>query len=119
MKANHCSLIVGVIWLSLRANTAIGLPQMETTGAESSEWTAHGKDATERRFSPLTQINAMNAGRLGLVWTYDLQSTRGVEATPLVVNGVMYVTAPWSIVHAVDARTPLCQCGVRHLTSII
>ena len=91
--------------MSLGANTAIGLPKAERTGAESNGWTTHGKDAAERRFSPLTQINVKNAGRLGLVWTYDLQSTRGVEATPLVVNNVMYVTAPWSIVHAVDART--------------
>ena len=42
---------------------------------------------------------------LGLVWSYDLESTRGVEATPLVVDGIMYVTASWSVVHAIDART--------------
>ena len=39
------------------------------------------------------------------MWAYDLESTRGVEATPLVVDGVMYVTASWSVVHAIDART--------------
>ena len=42
---------------------------------------------------------------MGLVWSYDLESTRGVEATPLVVDGIMYVTASWSIVHAIDVRT--------------
>jgi quinohemoprotein ethanol dehydrogenase len=42
---------------------------------------------------------------LGLVWSYDLESTRGVEATPLVVDGIMYVSASWSIVHAIDVRT--------------
>ena len=42
---------------------------------------------------------------LGLVWSYNLESTRGVEATPLVVDGIMYVTASWSMVHAIDART--------------
>ena len=41
---------------------------------------------------------------LGLVWAYDLESRRGVEATPLVVDGVMYVSASWSVVHAVDVR---------------
>ena len=39
------------------------------------------------------------------MWTYTLESIRGVEATPLVVDGIMYVTASWSVVHAVDART--------------
>jgi quinohemoprotein ethanol dehydrogenase len=42
---------------------------------------------------------------LGLVWSYNLESTRGVESTPLVVDGIMYVTASWSVVHAVDVRT--------------
>ena len=38
-------------------------------------------------------------------WTYNLESVRGVEATPLVVDGIMYVSASWSVVHAIDART--------------
>ncbi len=42
---------------------------------------------------------------LGLAWSYNLESTRGVEATPLVVDGIMYVTASWSVVHAIDVRT--------------
>jgi quinohemoprotein ethanol dehydrogenase len=43
--------------------------------------------------------------RLGLAWSYDFEMNRGAEATPLVVDGVMYVTSAWSIVHAIDART--------------
>ncbi|MGH7340364.1 MAG: PQQ-binding-like beta-propeller repeat protein, partial [Candidatus Rokuibacteriota bacterium] len=68
-------------------------------------WPTHGLDAAETRFSRLKQVNDTNVGGLGLVWSYDLESTRGVEATPLVVEGIMYVTASWSIVHALDART--------------
>jgi PQQ-dependent dehydrogenase (methanol/ethanol family) len=71
----------------------------------SSDWSVHGHDDAGTRFSPLAQINAGNVKDLGLAWSYSLDSTRGVESTPLVVNGVMYVTAPWSIVHALDART--------------
>jgi quinohemoprotein ethanol dehydrogenase len=70
-----------------------------------TNWSSYGADAAETRFSDLQQIDASNVGKLGLVWSYDLKSTRGVEATPLVVNGVMYVTAPWSVVHAIDARS--------------
>ena len=71
----------------------------------TKDWLSHGLDYSEARFSRLKQINAGNAKSLGLVWSYDLESTRGVEATPLVVDGIMYVTASWSIVHAIDTRT--------------
>jgi len=76
-----------------------------TAKAGNTGWTTNGHDDAGTRFSPLTQINTANAKDLGLAWTYDLESTRGVESTPLVIGHVMYVTAPWSIVHALDART--------------
>lgn len=69
------------------------------------EWPVHGYDNAGTRFSPLKEITAGNVNALGLVWSYDLESTRGVEATPIVANGVMYVSAPWSVVHAIDVRT--------------
>jgi quinohemoprotein ethanol dehydrogenase len=98
-------LVAGVAW-------AAGGPAARVDGAfivanakTSRDWPTYGLDYAESRFSRLAQINAGNVGDLGLVWSYDLESTRGVEATPLVVDGVMYVTAPWSIVHAIDVRT--------------
>ena len=53
----------------------------------TADWPSHGLDYAETRFSRLTQINAGNVKELGLVWSYNLESTRGVEATPLVVDG--------------------------------
>jgi quinohemoprotein ethanol dehydrogenase len=76
-----------------------------TAAASSAEWLTIGRDYAETRFSPLTQINSSNVGRLGLAWSYDTQSLRGLEATPLVADGVMYSSADWSNVFAVDART--------------
>jgi len=73
--------------------------------ATSEEWPSYGLDYSETRFSKLSQISTDNVARLGLAWTYDLGSTRGVEATPLVVDGIMYVTASWSVVHAINVRT--------------
>ena len=73
--------------------------------ATGKDWPSYGLDYAETRHSKLTQINVDNVKDLGLVWSYNLESTRGVEATPVVVDGVMYVTASWSIVHAVDVRT--------------
>jgi quinohemoprotein ethanol dehydrogenase len=71
----------------------------------TNEWPSYGLDYAETRFSRLSQVSDKNVKSLGLAWSYNLESTRGVEATPLVVDGVMYVTASWSIVHAIDARS--------------
>jgi quinohemoprotein ethanol dehydrogenase len=72
---------------------------------EASEWLTYGRDYAEQRFSPLNQINTNNVTDLGVAWTYDTGEVRGHEASPLVKDGVMYFTLPWSIVVAVDART--------------
>ncbi len=73
--------------------------------ATSNDWPTIGLDYAETRFSKLDQINKANVKNLGLVWSYDLESSRGVEATPVVVDGIMYQSGPWSIVYAIDART--------------
>lgn len=78
---------------------------IKNNAATSKDWPAVGLDFGETRFSKLDQINAGNVKNLGLAWSYSLESARGVEATPIVVDGIMYVTAPWSVVHAIDART--------------
>ncbi len=78
---------------------------IQANGRSSNDWLSHSLDYAETRFSRLTQIDAGNVKTLGLAWSYDLESRRGVEATPLVVDGIMYVTASWSIVHAIDVRT--------------
>src|SRR4029077_19149493 len=69
------------------------------------EWPSNGLDYGATRISPLDQVTAANVGKLGLAWSYDLNSIRGVEATPIAVDGIMYVTAPWGIVHAINAKT--------------
>lgn len=69
------------------------------------EWLTNGLDYASTRFSTLKQINTSNAKKLGLAWSYELKTTRGVQATPIVVDGVMYVSGPWSVVFAMDART--------------
>ena len=73
--------------------------------ATSNDWPSIGLDYGETRFSKLNQINADNVKKLGLVWSYGLESSRGIEATPVIVDGIMYQTASWSVVHAIDART--------------
>ena len=78
---------------------------IQANARSTADWPSHGLDYAETRFSRLKQIDADNVKNLGLVWSYNLESTRVVEATPLVVDGIMYVTASWSIVHAIDVRS--------------
>lgn len=71
------------------------------------EWRLHGLDNAETRFSGLEQITPANVGQLGVAWfaDFDARSLRGVEGTPLVVDGVMYASGPWSKIIALNART--------------
>ena len=90
----------------IRASTArVDGAAIRANETATPNWPTYGLDYAETRFSKLDQIHAGNVKDLGLVWSYNLESTRGVEATPLVVDGVMYVSAPWSVVHAIDVRT--------------
>lgn len=72
---------------------------------EPGNWMSTGRTYSEQRFSPLQQINDGNVGNLGLAWYYDLDTSRGQEATPIIVDGVMYVSTAWSMVKALDAKT--------------
>ena len=90
----------------IRAATAkVDGAMIEANERTTRNWPSYGLDYAETRFSQLKQINAGNVGKLGLAWSYNLESTRGVEATPVVIDGIMYVSASWSIVHAIDTRT--------------
>lgn len=69
------------------------------------EWLNYGRTYSEQRFSPLQKINADSVKDLGLSWYIDLDNSRGLQATPLFHDGVLYTTLSWSRVMAIDART--------------
>jgi PQQ-dependent dehydrogenase (methanol/ethanol family) len=66
---------------------------------------SNGRDYGEQRFSPLDQLNTENVNQLSLAWYADIDTSRGQEATPIVVDGAMYVSTAWSHVKAYDVRT--------------
>jgi alcohol dehydrogenase (cytochrome c) len=68
-------------------------------------WLSYGRTYSEQRYSPLDQINRSNVGNLKLAWYYNLDSNRGQEGTPLIVDGIMYATTNWSKMKALDAAT--------------
>ncbi len=77
--------------------------RMENADKESGNWMSHGRTWGEQRFSPLKQINESNVGRLGLAWFADLGTYKGVTATPLVIDGVLYNISAMDITTAYDA----------------
>ncbi|HUK00675.1 MAG TPA: PQQ-binding-like beta-propeller repeat protein, partial [Steroidobacteraceae bacterium] len=73
--------------------------------AAPASWEMDGRTPDAQRFSPLKRINEHNVASLGLAWYADLDTMRGVEATPLEANGVLYNTSAWNVTSAYDART--------------
>ncbi|HEY6458189.1 MAG TPA: PQQ-dependent dehydrogenase, methanol/ethanol family [Steroidobacteraceae bacterium] len=75
-------------------------------GGDGDNWLTYGRTYDEHRFSPLQQINAANVAGLKPSWHFDLPvDARAQESTPLIIDGVMYVTTAWSHVFALDAAT--------------
>ena len=79
--------------------------RLNKAGGDAANWLSYGRTYSEQRFSPLSKITSDNAQQLGLAWYADLDTNRGQQATPLVVDGVMYVSTAWSMVKAYDAAT--------------
>ncbi len=77
---------------------------LRAADGDPGNWLTYGRNYAEDRYSALTQINKANIADLGLAWTIDLGTKRGIQATPLVVDGIMFVTGPWSVVYAIDVR---------------
>ncbi len=91
-------------WLVLLL--AVGTSRGAATPASADgQWPSAGRDDAGTYHSPLTDINTGNVGRLGFGWEYSLGTHRGLEATPLMIDGTLYVTGNFGVVHAIDAAT--------------
>ena len=76
-----------------------------TAANGNGDWLSVGRTYDEQRFSPLTKVDTKSIGQLGLAWYHEFDTDRGQEATPVIVDGVMYTTTAWSKVFAFDAKT--------------
>ena len=89
---------------ALLALSACDRPGRESSGvADPAGWPSIGGSPLEQHYAPLSDINRESVGRLGLAWSLDLDTSRGQEATPFIVDGTLYATTAWSKVIAVDA----------------
>jgi quinohemoprotein ethanol dehydrogenase len=73
--------------------------------SDGAQWAGYGRTFSADHFSPLTQINDRNIGRLGLAWSFDLPRSSSSYGAPLAVDGVLYVGVGYSVVRALDAAT--------------
>ncbi|WP_394763619.1 PQQ-dependent dehydrogenase, methanol/ethanol family [Phenylobacterium sp.] len=87
------------------AAAAVDSARLLAADAEPGTWMAAGRTYSEQRYSPLTGINKGNVSKLGLAWSGDIDTERGQESTPVVVDGVLYITTAWSMVKAYDAAS--------------
>jgi len=84
---------------------AVDAARLANAENEGEAWLSDGRTYSAQRYSPLTRINADNVKDLGLAWYDDLDTYRGVEATPIYADGVLYNTLAWNITTAYDAKT--------------
>ena len=92
------------------ATLMLGTALATAAAADLKEWPVNGRTFNETQFSPLTQITPANVKNLGLAWEFDDfvvrgRTHRGNEASPVMSDGVLYFSGPWSVVYAVDAVT--------------
>lgn len=119
MQNRHYLLIIVVIFCFVSCSTdqiekgslehiqevtsAIGAAAL--ADVKKGDWLSYGKNYQEDRYSELDQIGKQNLDQLGLAWSLDLGTKRGIQTTPLVVDGIIFATGPWSVVYAIDARS--------------
>ena len=91
--------------VSLSGAGAASFDRLRKSDQEPGQWLVTGRDSSAAFFSPLEQINTSTVSRLGFAWQFKTDTYRGMEATPLVVDGVLYVSGTWGSAYAIDAAT--------------
>jgi quinohemoprotein ethanol dehydrogenase len=108
LAATFGSIMLSVTVAATAATAGdVTIKRLVSADQEPANWFTLGRDSAQSYFSPLDSINAKTVGRLGFAWSYDLGTKRGQEATPIVVDGVMYASGYIGNVYAIDAVTGL------------
>jgi quinohemoprotein ethanol dehydrogenase len=107
-SAAFCVLAIVVLAMGGCARSGVTIVDdaaLRAAEADPANWLTYGHTYSEQRFSTLKQVDEQSVSKLGLAWSYDLATLRGLEATPLVQDGVLYTSSAWSLVYAFDAQT--------------
>jgi quinohemoprotein ethanol dehydrogenase len=98
MSRVFCSVFVFFVFCT--NGSLVSASDLITKGS----WPLHGLNYAETRESPLKQINPQSISGLGLAWSFETGTRRGLEASPIIIDGVMFTTGDWSRVFANDAQ---------------
>jgi quinohemoprotein ethanol dehydrogenase len=79
--------------------------RLANIAAEPGQWLTSGRDAGKTHYSPLTLIDKASVARVGFAWEYQTGTNRGMQATPIVIDGVMYTSGVAGRVYALDAAS--------------
>ncbi len=105
----HARLLVSMILgIAVHAHAQPGLvgdERLRDAQRDANNWLTYGRDYSNQRFSPLARIDVSNVARLAPAWSYKSGIQSAFQASPIVVDGVMYVSLPFNHVVALDART--------------
>ena len=110
-KASHLLLLLCLALLSCQPKKCwIDKDRILNAPNEPQNWMTLGGNYEMQHYSPLKKINKQNVKDLGLAWEYDASSRRGrvqrgLEASPIVVDGVLYTSGAWGVVYALNAKT--------------
>lgn len=99
------TITAGFLCLAAHAAGNVDDARLKNADTDRANWLTHGRDYAQQRFSPLTQIDVGNVKRLVPKWIYQTGVAATFQATPIVVDGVMYVSMPFNHVAAIDARS--------------
>ncbi len=110
MRIQHLGVLASLLLAGSIAQTASAAPKTDSArlraaDSEPGQWLMDGRDYSAQRYSALRAINENTVKDLGLAWYADLDTLRGVEATPLFVDGVLYNISAWNIASAYNAKT--------------
>src|SRR5271170_4472500 len=95
-------LLPGALWAQ---GAPVSYERLLHASAEPQNWLTYSGGYQSQRYSTLSRIDRRNVGALELKWGYQINSLEKAETTPLVVNGVMYLTQAPNDVVALDARS--------------
>src|ERR1700712_460104 len=105
LRTRVFTLLTGSATALLLAGYAMPNPAAQLIdGSNGRDWSGFGRTYGEQHYSPLTEVGDGNVAKLGLAWSLDLKPGNSVSG-PLAVDGVLYFTTGYSIIHAVEAAT--------------
>ena len=98
------TLLLAASWLASPVDAQVSFERLLNAEQEPHNWLTYSGAYSSNRHSLLDQITTANAGELELQWVFQAQSLQSFESTPLVVDGIMYLTEAPSTVVALDAK---------------